>query len=689
MTFWRSVRVAEEGLEVWLSCRETGETTNFEVRSCAPCTGSHWLNDMTLHATGMLSPLGDAATSTRMEMPSGELRRWARKSAVSFGDHWRRLEAREVPGANPLLRVTLPDDLRSETRAYGLHPSMFDLVLGLGQQAYDGNRGVPSAIGEVRVYRSFPATVTAVATDVPNSGGAVSVVISDAHGQAVAEVADYLEVPRSAHRLAASPEQRLEVGDPGNLSTLELVPCDIADPSEGEIQIEVHAVGVLPTFFELSDDANYGKSTGIGYGGQVTAIGPGVESLAVGDQVVAIGEGEVATRVNVDACFVARAPETLSVEDGAGVLIPFLTAAYALNHVARLSKGERLLVHNASRGFGLAAVQIAAAAGAEVYATAASDEKRAYLRDRGLEHVFDSDAPHFVEEIREQTGGTGVDVVLDSSTAEFISAGIDLLRPHGMFLAVCGRDSDWRSDVGLRSFRNNLSFHAINLGSMIAERDALLVRVFGEVVDAFGHTRLSPTPVRAVPWENARQAMEHMAADRHIGSAVLVTRKASDRTRSGLTEEEAFGLEYSSSVSLQRGLEIFQELVQGADVPRHVIVSSRSLGSGGDTEAERDDDTPQKRRASTGAYRAPTNPTEERIVEIWEEVLAVESIGVDDDFLELGGDSISSIQILNRVRKVLGTGLPHDALLTFRTPALLSEAVGQHGARAYPLRLPR
>ena len=127
-------------------------------------------------------------------------------------------------------------------------------------------------------------------------------------------------------------------------------------------------------------------------------------------------------------------------EDAAGIPIVFLTAAYAINTLAGLKKGERILIHAAAGGVGLAAVQLAQQIGAEIFATAGHEEKREYLRSLGVEHVMDSRSLDFVDAVKELTNGEGIDVVLNSLAGEFIPAGLGLLRYRGRFLEIGKRD---------------------------------------------------------------------------------------------------------------------------------------------------------------------------------------------------------------------------------------------------------
>ena len=467
---------------------------------------------------------------------------------------------------------------------------------------------------------------------------------------------------------------RLVGREVGNPSALELVPLDLPSPATGEVQVEVYAAGFNPrdaltSSGDLSDADTQDWLVGAECSGRIVAVGSGVEGLSVGDPVIAVGEGALATRVNADARLVARKPEVLSFEEAAGIAVAFLTAKYALTHLARLARAERVLIHAAPEGVGLAAIQVARVAGAEVYVTAGSDEERTYLSDLGVRPVMHPRTPGFLRSVRTETGGHGVDVVLDALGGELIPDGLDLLRPFGRFLGIGSQDIRWNTASGLLPFRNNLSLHAVDLGPMIRARHPALVRMLGELVEAVRQGQLKPAPIHAAPWEDAQQATEHRAVQR-IGNAVLVMRRSSERPRGRLTEEEASRLGYRWSIPLQRGLDIFQELLQGANVPPHVVASVRPLMSEADLDARptlQDEGAPEAKRVSSADYRTASGPTEAQVVEIWEQVLAVESIGMDDDFLELGGDSISSMQILSRIPEGAGGALTsrHDLAMSY------------------------
>ena len=120
--------------------------------------------------------------------------------------------------------------------------------------------------------------------------------------------------------------------------------------------------------------------------------------------------------------------------------VAYLTAWHSLCEVGRLAPGERVLIHSATGGVGLAAISIAKMIGARIYATAGSEAKRALLRDLGVEYVGDSRTVDFADEILDATDGDGVDVVLNSLAGEAIRRGVAILAPGGRFIELGKRD---------------------------------------------------------------------------------------------------------------------------------------------------------------------------------------------------------------------------------------------------------
>ncbi len=317
----------------------------------------------------------------------------------------------------------------------------------------------------------------------------------------------------------------LEIAQPGTIEGIESVPAPRRNPGPGEIEIRVHAAGL--NFRDvLSVLGMYqGKSGPLGgeCAGTVLRVGPGVESLQPGDEVIALGQGCFARFVTANADMAWRKPANLSFEAAVTIPIAFLTACYGLNSIAKIRPGERVLIHAGAGGVGLAAIQVAVHAGAIVFATAGSAEKREYLRSVGVVHVMDSRTLEFAREIREITGGRGVDVVLNSLTGPFINAGIEALSPGGRFLEM--GVADIRSRESVASLRPDIAYHAFNLASALQTRETFVREIVAAVLRQFASGDFQPLPREIFSMENARDAFRYMAQARHIGRVVICPAK--------------------------------------------------------------------------------------------------------------------------------------------------------------------
>jgi acyl transferase domain-containing protein/acyl carrier protein len=335
------------------------------------------------------------------------------------------------------------------------------------------------------------------------------------------------ELNRAARR---GESYRLTIARPGSLDDLTLGVAGRQPPPAGHVEIEVVAGGL-----NFSDVM---KALGIYPGldggpiplgaecsGRITAVGEGVTDLHIGDEVLAVAPFAFGSHVVTRAELAVPKLPQWTFEDAATVPIAFLTAEYALEHLGHLSTGERVLIHSATGGVGLAAIQLARRAGAEIFATAGTAEKRAYLKEMGIKHVMDSRSLAFADEVVGKTGGRGVDVVLNSLAGEALVRGVEILADYGRFLEIGKRDVYGNSRLGLRPFRKNLSFHAIDLDRLIRERPALLGKLLQKIVQDAREGQLSPLPHRVFPIADVVSAFRFMQQSKHIGKIVLSLRE--------------------------------------------------------------------------------------------------------------------------------------------------------------------
>jgi acyl transferase domain-containing protein/acyl carrier protein len=318
----------------------------------------------------------------------------------------------------------------------------------------------------------------------------------------------------------------LDLARPGNLDTMGLVVRPRREPAAGEVEIQVLAgalnfrdvllaMGLYPTT-DGSQPPLGGDCAGI-----VSRVGPGVTGLKPGDRVFTLASGSFATFVTTPADLVALIPDGMTAAEAAVVPAVYLTAWYALVHLARLMPGERVLIHSATGGLGLAAIAIARSRGAEILATAGSHEKRQYLRDLGIEQVMDSRSLDFVDQTMAATDGRGVDVVLNSLAGPALRAGLDVLAVGGRFIELGKRDIYADTKLGMSPFKRNITVSSVDLDLVLRTKPDLACTLLGEVAEELTAGRLDSLPRKEFPLEQAADAFRLMAAAKHIGKLVL------------------------------------------------------------------------------------------------------------------------------------------------------------------------
>ncbi len=317
---------------------------------------------------------------------------------------------------------------------------------------------------------------------------------------------------------------------PGRLEDLCWRPAETRLPGPGEISVEVRAAGVnfrdvmaasgmLPEAALLGGLA--GAALGLECAGIVSAVGDGVGGVGVGDRVAGFAPAAMASRVVTRADAVIAIPNELGFAAAATLPVAFVTARYALETLARLAAGESVLIHAASGGVGLAAVQLAKACGATVIATAGSPEKRAFLRLAGVDYVCDSRELRFVADVREATGGAGVDVVLNSLSGDAMEASLELLKPFGRFVELGKRDFHENRRLHARLLRHNAAYFAVDVDQMPMHRPELAKKLLDELAAALADGAIRPLAHRCFPFAEIADAFRLMQAGQHIGKLVL------------------------------------------------------------------------------------------------------------------------------------------------------------------------
>ncbi|OBK35451.1 hypothetical protein A5658_08640 [Mycobacterium sp. 1245111.1] len=332
----------------------------------------------------------------------------------------------------------------------------------------------------------------------------------------------------AAETVAPRPDSgfRMEYSRPGVLDDIDTRAVARRTPASDEVEIQVRATGlnfidVMRALGVYPGQEAGPTQIGVECSGVVTAVGHDVDDVRIGDAVIALTADGVGSFLTTPADLVAPKPVELSFEQAATIPIAYLTAYYALHEQARLRRGERVLIHSAAGGVGLAAVEVARWLNATVLGTAGTPEKRDYLHGLGMEHVFDSRSLGFADRVLAATGGEGVDVVLNSLSGEAIPHSLDALSRYGRFLEIGKTDIYGQGRLQMWQLRNNASYIVIDLAQLIVDRPAYVGALLRDVVAHLEQGAFRPLPVRSFPAAKTSTALRTLAQGKQIGKLVV------------------------------------------------------------------------------------------------------------------------------------------------------------------------
>ena len=729
---------------------QQGDGWECRIVSQSPLRAEEWIE----HATGKIR-FTEAQLTAKHDLPAiekglqqkgvipAERKYKPQNGFLELGDRWNCCEQVKLEKDQGFAVLALPDVFINDLNGYKLHPALFDCATGFPLlNLQDENCYLPFSYKRLRVQGALPPKVYSYARAVehPQSPAETlkfNITILDEQGTELVEIEEYtlrridlakIELAKpdgTVTKVSDAPigEASLDLEDvskgenfhlaivsPGNLDTLTLRADTRQPPQAGEVEIEVSVAGL--NFKEVLAAAGLIPSPapsfnfGLECAGKIVALGEGVEDLAIGDEVIAFGSACFSRFITTPSNLVAPKPAHLSLQEAATLPIAFTTAYYALTKMGRLSKGEKVLVHAAAGGVGMAAVQIAQWVGAEIFATAGSPEKRQFLRSLGIEHVMDSRSVAFADEVMQQTNGKGVDVVLNSLSGEFIPKGLSVLARYGRFLELGLRDILSHSQLDLSVFEKRLSFFAIQVDPELPNFSSM----WRELAHHFQAGDFAPLPHKVFSITTVAEAFKYMAEAKHIGKIVIAledkeaiknlvlaqagvdqaTRQVptSPTTSEPVLSHRPVGLVSVGSKTLEdpvtpfdesqvdflkdgllpaEGIEIFKRVLM-SPVPQ-VLVSPTDLFAGinhrytgsirqtpsflnGTDQPNLDRSTQpiHSRPDLKNDYIAPQNEVEKTLAEIWQETLGIKQIGIHDNFFDLGGDSLLIVQVRSKLQ---------------------------------------
>lgn len=384
--------------------------------------------------------------------------------------------------------------------------------------------------------------------------------------------------------------RKLEIRRPGLADSLYWQQFPSRHLENDEVQVDVKAVGlnfkdILIAMGVITEESSIGRGLGYEASGIVTKLGPDVKTLNVGDRIIMSSSGSFTTTHHLSEKLCAKMPDGLSFTDGATMSAAYSTAILCLIDAAKLRKGESVLIHSATGGVGIAAINIAKMIGAEIYCSVGSQEKIEYLMqhfDIPRHHIFNSRDTSFFPAVMKATAGRGVDAVLNSLSGQLLHASWKCVAEFGTFVEIGRRDFVGQGNLEMQLFEPNRTFIGFDLLLFSKKRPDVVQDVMRRVMSFYGQGLIQPIkPMTEFPATQIAEPFRYIQKGQHIGKVVVtmpedVRDLDLDKTRSSLIlrPDRAY-LFVGGLGGLGRAMSTWLT-EKGA---KHIIFLSRSAGS--------------------------------------------------------------------------------------------------------------
>ncbi|KAH4043321.1 hypothetical protein HBI56_213740 [Parastagonospora nodorum] len=358
------------------------------------------------------------------------------------------------------------------------------------------------------------------------------------------------------------------------------------DPVEpDDIEVEVHAVGVnfkdVATSMGIVPENEY--MIGFECAGIVNQVGHNVTNYKAGDRVCILVPGSYANRVRVAAKRCHIIPSTMTYEEAATIPSVYLCSLYGLYHLGGLKEGQSVLIHSATGGVGIAAIELALHKKANIYVTVGTEEKRKYLEDTyGIQrsHMFSSRNTKFAGEILRATGGRGIDVILNSLVGELLDESWRIVANGGTMVEIGKRDIVDRNTLAMEPFDRNCSFRAVDMSFTKDIDNDKITSLFNELFVLIEAGHIKPIhPITIFPFDDVPAALSHIRAGRHLGKIVISNQEKEDIPVTVRPAVRKLKLRSDVSYVIVGGLKgacSTLAIHMASHGARHIIVSSRS-----------------------------------------------------------------------------------------------------------------
>jgi NADPH2:quinone reductase len=316
----------------------------------------------------------------------------------------------------------------------------------------------------------------------------------------------------------------IRVSEYGGPSVLKLEEVATPQPGPSQVLVRNHAAGVNPvdTYLRANVDNRGPKlpyTPGSDAAGVIEAVGPGVTGVKPGDRVYVGGtvSGAYAELSLCDQAQVHPLPANVSFAQGAAMNVPYATAYHALFNRGRGDAGESLLVHGASGGVGIGAVQLARARGMTVIGTAGTERGRRLIVEQGAHHALDHTAAGYLDEVLKLTGGRGVDVILEMLANVNLQKDLGVVAMHGRIVVIGNRGP---TEINARAAMNKDA--DIRGMALYHATPAQLAGIHAALVEGLRNGSLRPVIAEEIPLAQAPRSHEAVMAAGHHGKVVLV-----------------------------------------------------------------------------------------------------------------------------------------------------------------------
>ncbi|KAF8850740.1 hypothetical protein BDZ45DRAFT_184816 [Acephala macrosclerotiorum] len=326
---------------------------------------------------------------------------------------------------------------------------------------------------------------------------------------------------------------KLTTAAPGLLHELQFVDCPKyeTDLAADDVEVKIEATGlnfrdVMSAMGEVGGDVLGAEGAGI-----VTRIGADVKNVNVADRVVLLASltGCFSTFARTKEACVAGIPDEITFEKAAGMPVIYCTALYCLVDIARLQRGESILIHAATGGVGQAAITLAQNIGAEIFATISSEEKKKILMDTYKipeDHILSSRDLSFAKGVMRLTNGRGVDVILNSLAGEALRVTWECIAPFGRFIEIGKRDIYSNGRLEMFPFSRNVTFASVDLETVMRLDPGTISRLLHRTMSMWEKNLIrETTPFNVFDYSQIEASFRLIQSGKHIGKVVLTAGK--------------------------------------------------------------------------------------------------------------------------------------------------------------------